>query len=177
MAYLYVLEAASLFVGDNGPDNDKGLIIESLKLPGLEEKTQEFQPGGSFNAIEIRGLGIKPLMASFKVKGWDPQSMSQFGLNGAAPVHYTAYGAVRNKNGAAAVEVKAVMIAAMTKAEGDEFKAGDLYGTTFETREMLHYELYFNKQEKFYFDFFARTWRVDGTDQRADVNAILRVAG
>jgi hypothetical protein len=41
--------------------------------------------------------------------------------------------------------------------------------------EVTHYELYFGRREKFYWDFFINTVRIDGLDQNSDENTILRV--
>jgi hypothetical protein len=173
---LFIWEAGTIFVGSGGGDADKGLIVNNIKISDLDELTQDFHPGGSYGAIEIGGLGNKAFNLSFKVKGIDPQSMSQFGVNGVAQNFYSIYGGVRNKNGNIPVEYKAIIQARMVKVGNDEYKRGDLVGQDFELKEVTHMEIYFNQAEKYFWDFFGRIWRVDGVNQN-DMNAILRVAG
>ena len=40
---------------------------------------------------------------------------------------------------------------------------------------VVHYELWFDGQEKVYWDFFSNEWRVGGVDQNSDINRILRI--
>ena len=145
MPLLYVQEGFNLFVGDNGPDNEKRLNLESVKLPDLEENTVSVNPGGAIGEITVGGMGLKALESSFKITGWDPQVMSQFGLGQAAQLPYTIYGVVRDKNGNAPMQVKAILRARLTTMTPDELKRGDNFGHNFALREVLHYELYFNK--------------------------------
>lgn len=173
---LFFLEAFNLFVGDEGPDNSKHLILESLKLPVLEENTQSYTPGGGLGEITVGGLGLKALECTFKVKGPDPQIMSQF-LGGGARKPFTAYGAVRDKQGGGAIEIKAVMEGRMVRLEKDEWQRGELAGHDHGINELWHYELYWGGKEKFYYDFLTSSWRVDGVSKNADVRNILRIPG
>ena len=43
--------------------------------------------------------------------------------------------------------------------------------------EVTHYEVWFDNKEKIYWDFWTNTWRVDGVDQNATTNSILRIIG
>ena len=45
MAHIYVLEAANLFCGADDINSSKHLTLRDLKLPTMEEKTQEHHPG------------------------------------------------------------------------------------------------------------------------------------
>jgi P2 family phage contractile tail tube protein len=173
---LIIQEAVNLFAGDNPPNNSKHLNLESIKLPELEELTQNFHSGGSVGQIEVGGMGLKALELTFKTKGWDPQTMSQFGLGSKNMNPYTIYGVARDKNGNAAIEVKAIVRGRMTRVMNDEVKRGDLMGQDFAIKEVLHYELYFAKVEKYYYDWLTTAWRVDGASQNADETAILRIA-
>ncbi len=168
-------EACNLFVGDDGPDNSKHLNLDSIKLPDLEELTESFYGGGAIGAVEVGGMGLKALEATFKLKGWDEQAMSQFGLNRRTLFPYTVYGVARDKNGNAPIEVKAVMRARMTRVMQDEIKRGSLMNTDFALKEMLTYQLFFNKQEKYYYSYLTSEWRVDGVSQVSEENGILRI--
>ena len=172
---LFIQEGLNLFLGDDGPNNSKHQNIEDVKLPELEELTQNFHPGGAIGQVEVGGMGLKALEFTFKIKGWDPQVLSQFGVGSKNMLPYTFYGMVRDKNGNLPLEVKAIVRGRMTKVGMDNIKRGDLMGSDFAIREVLHYELYFDKVEKYFYDFFGSDWRVDGVDQFADERTILRI--
>ena len=176
MAYVFVLESANLFCGDVGPDNDKSLLLETVKIPDMEENVQAFHPGGSYGALEIGGLGLKELMIEFKTVGVDPQTMSQFGVFGAPQQHYTIYGATRNKVDNSAVGIKAIAWGRMRKIASDNFKKGDLFGQSYQISEITHYELYFDSVELFFYDFFSHIWRVNGQNMIGEVNSLLGLA-
>src|SRR5215471_848097 len=113
---LYVQEGCNLFVTDaTGADTSKHLNLESAKLPELEELTKEFYAGGSIGSVEVGGMGLKALEFSFKLKGWDPQTMSQFGLSQPNMMPFSFYGVVRDKNGNTPIEVKAIIKGRMVK--------------------------------------------------------------
>ena len=41
--------------------------------------------------------------------------------------------------------------------------------------EVTHYELWFDGVEKIRWDFFTNEWVIDGVDENADFNRILRI--
>lgn len=176
MATIYVPEACNIFVSDQGPDNSKHLKISDITLPVLEEKTIEHHPGGGIGALDIGGLGINALTLTFKLMGVDPQTLAQFGLGGTGQIPYTIYGAVRDKQTGKAIELKAVATGRLVKADGGSIKRGDATEGTYEVKEITAYSLYWNKVELYFYDFFASAWRVNGVDQYADVNGILRIS-
>src|ERR1017187_4656700 len=139
MAALYIQEAVNLMVSDSG-DNSKHLSLISIKLPALEEMVQKHHAGGAMGEISVGGLGIKELVVTFKMVGWDPQTLSQFGLGATNMVPYTVYGLVRNKDGNAPVEVKAVVKGRLVKADPSDFKRGNLLEHDYAINEILHYE-------------------------------------
>ena len=51
-----------------------------------------------------------------------------------------------------------------------------MMGNDYEIKEILHYELYFGKQEKIYWDFFQSIWRVDGAVQNQDMLTALAIS-
>lgn len=168
MSDLIVNEAFNLFVGDAGPDNTKHLIIKNLKLPEMEELTQQHHSGGSWGAIDVGGLGMKELMCGFKLTGWDVQTMSQFGINNRVKYPFTAYGNSRSKATGRAIPIKAIMWGRLTKIARPEMKRGDLLEIDHEIKEILHYEEYHDGQEKFWWDWQTDIWRVDGVVQNQD---------
>jgi P2 family phage contractile tail tube protein len=174
MSNLYVWEAANLYCGDEDPTKSKHLTLQNLRLPTLEEMFQDHHAGGARVAIEV-GLGIKKLEPTFKLVGWDPDLLSQFGLGAKGKKRFTAYQVIRDKRAGNAIEGKAVIEGRLGKVAPDEFKRGDLIANDYAINEVTHYELYFDRREKFYWDFFTNTVRIDGVDQNSDENTILRV--
>lgn len=174
---LFIQEAVNLFVGDDGPNNSKHLVLEGLKLPTLEEIAQKHYAGGAIGEIEVGGLGLKALQSTFKIKGYDPQIMSQFGLGTRANMPFTIYGAIRDKKGNSYKELKAVLHGRLAKVEVDDMKRGELIGADHMIHEIVHYELFWDKAEKYYYDYFTSEWRVDGASQNAAIRNILRIPG
>ena len=79
MSTIYVMEAANLFCGSHDTAASKHLTLSELKLPDLQENYTEHHPGGSRVGIEIN-TGIQKLESTFKLTGFDPQVLAQFGL-------------------------------------------------------------------------------------------------
>ena len=175
MATLYVMEAVNLFCGDS-PDDGKHLSIDELKLPDLEENYAEHKPGGGRVNIDIP-VGINKLEAPFKLKGWDPQVMSLFGLGQKVTHQYTALGALIDKRTGRSIQAKSIMEGRMGKIAPDAFQRGEFQGFDYMIAGIMHYELYFDGVEKFYWDFYTNALRVDGEDQNADLNARLNISG
>ncbi|OED48638.1 phage tail protein [Rhodobacteraceae bacterium (ex Bugula neritina AB1)] len=175
MSNMFVMEAVNLFCGDDDPTASKHLTIDELQLPGLQEMFAEHKAGGSRVAIDVPVGAIEKLTAPFKLKGTDPQLMSLFGLGSKIMNNYTAYGVVRDLRSGRAMEAKALMNGRLGKIGADAFKKGDLHGYDYEINAIMHYELFFDGQEKYYFDFFTGSWRVDGNDENADTNQILHI--
>ena len=174
-ASLLITEAMNLFSGDDGPNNSKHLNLASCMLPDLEEMKQEHHAGGSIGSIEVGGLGIKALMLKFKLNGYDPQTMTQFGLGSQTSRPYTLYGAVRDKATQKLTEVKAICWGRLGKVTLSEMKRGDLSGMDHEITEIIRYGLWYDKAEQYYYDWASAEYRVGGVSQVADVNAILRI--
>ena len=174
MSNIYIMEAANLFCSDENPTASKHLTLTELQLPNLQEITQDHHPGGSRVQIEV-ALGIQKLEASFKLAGWDPDLLTQFGLGATARKKFTAYGSVRDKRNGVAIEAKAVLEGRLGTANPEAFQRGELQGFDYAINEILHYELYFEGAEKYYWDFFTTDWRVNGTSQNSDERSILRL--
>lgn len=176
MSNLYILEAVNLFCGSHDPANSKHLTIAELKLPDLQAIYADHHPGGARVAIEVE-LGIEKLEPTFKLNGYDPDLLTHFGLGSRVKNTYTAYGVLANKRTGAKIESKAIMEARLGRIAPDAFSRGDLQGHEYALNELTHYEVFFNGTEKFYWDFFTNAWRVNGADENADENSILRISG
>ncbi len=176
MSSFYMMEAANLFCGDHDPSDSKHLTLEEFQLPNMQEIYQEHHAGGSMFQVEF-AVGVEKLGPTFKLKGFDPAVLGQFGLGAGKRNMYTAYGVIRDKRTGIAYPSVAVIEGRLGKANADAFKRGELQGHEYAINEVMHYELSFNGGEVFYFDFFASEWRVGGVDQNADANRILQIGG
>lgn len=174
MSTLYVMEEANLFCGSHDPANSQHLSIRELKLPALQATYSEHAPGGSKFKIEIE-TGFDVLKPTFKLSGFDPELLKQFGLNTRIKHTYTAYGVIRNRRTGAAIELRAVMEARLGKIDPSAHQNGELQTVDYELNELTHYELHFAGEELLYWDFWTNAWRVDGVDQNSEVNSILRI--
>ncbi|WP_245407596.1 phage major tail tube protein [Rhodopseudomonas faecalis] len=174
---MYLMEAVNLFCGDEDPTKSKHLTIAELKLPMLEEKFVDHLPGGGRAGVELGMNVLSKLTPTFKLAGWDPDLLSQFGLGSRVRKVYTAYGVIRDKRAGVALESKAIIEARLGKIDPEAFKRGELQGHDYALNEVLHYELWFQDKRKFMFDFFTNVWEVDGVSQFAAENAILRIPG
>ncbi len=174
MSTIYILEAVNLFCGDHDPTRSKHLTLQELKLPTLQAIYAEHHPGGGLVQIEIE-VGVQKLEPTFKLAGIDPDLLAEFGLGSRLKSVFTAYGKVIDKRAGRAIEVKAIMEGRLGKIEADAFQRGELMGHEYAINEITHYELWFDEKEKIAWDFYTNTWRVNGVDENADTNRILRV--
>lgn len=172
---LFVLEAVNLFCGDADPTASKHLTIQELQLPPLNEILVDHHAGGAKVAIEIGGLGVQKLLPTFKLGGWDPDLLTQFGLGANAQKTFTAYGVVRDKRTGRAIEAKAIMEGRLGKIEPGTFQRGEFQSHDYAINGLTHYELWFDGAEKIFWDFFTSDWRTDGVSQNADERNILRI--
>lgn len=175
MANFYILEQVNLFCGESS--QGKHLTLQEMKVPTLSESENDHTPGGGRVAVGIASV-IEKLECTFKLTGSDPELLSMFGLGKRNRQTFTALGAVRDKSTGGLIEAKSVIEARLGKIEGDGFKRSDLHGHDYALIEVWHYELYFNGEEKFFFDFMTNTLRIDGVDpDGGDLNRILQING
>lgn len=174
MPYI-IQEGSSLAVGDTGPDNIKYANLDSAQLPDLEEMNEAHQGGGSIGEVEWGNLGVKALTPSFKLKGWDPQVMSKFGQRVRIP--WTFRGILRNKQTQQALGLRAIFHARLGKMSPEAHERGKLMGHDHSLHEVVHYELYIDEKEKYYWDFFEPAFRIDGINMLADEMRLLALPG
>lgn len=96
MSAVWEIDAANLFAGDDDPNSSEYLTMLDVKLPMLQEKTKEHLPGGSIASISYSMRVIEAMEMTFKLKGFNPNVMDKFGLNGGARRKYTVLGNLRN---------------------------------------------------------------------------------
>jgi P2 family phage contractile tail tube protein len=174
MTTLYTVDAMNLFCGVADPTNSKHLSIEEVKLPSLEEQMKEHTPGGARVGIEIP-VGVSKLEWEFKLTGFDPQVLTQFGLSTPISNIYTAYGVIVDRRTGAQLELKAVAEGRLAKVTQETIKHGETSQMDLKISGITHYEVWFSGAEKIFWDFFTNAWRVDGVDQNAVRNQILRI--
>ena len=171
---MYHLDEANLFTGDHDPSNSQHLTMRELKLPTLQEIYQDHHAGGAMVAVEIP-VGVQKLEPTFKLIGIDPKLLTQFGLSSPYRRLYTAYGVlVQNRTGRE-VELRAVMEGRLGKVEADTFQRGELMTNDYAINSIMHYEVHIDGKEVLFWDFETSVWRIDGIDQRATRNSILRI--
>ena len=169
-------ESANLFAGDEGDNNSKHLTLTSVQLWQPKEKTESHHAGGAIGAIDIGGLGFEAPEISFKLVGPDAQTKTMFGLGQRGTRPFTIYGALRDKNGGRLIERKVVVFGRLVEVGESEYSRGKLIDQDHAIKEITHYEMYEDKNELYFFDWFSSTWRVGGVNQLAEQNAILRIA-
>ena len=174
MSTILTMEAANLFCGDHDPNASKHLTLSELQLPALQEMFADHHAGGSRVKIEIP-VGIEKLEPSFKLVGWDPALLAQFGLGASATKRNTAYGVLRDKRSGEAVQVKAIMEGRLGKVEAEAFKRGELQSNDYAINSVVHYEVHIGGKETIYWDFFSGDWRIDGVAQNADERRMLNL--
>lgn len=173
---IYIMEAANLFCGLHDPTKSKHLTLAELKLPDLQGIYVDHHAGGALVGTEFE-VGIQKLEPTFKLNGFDPDLLSEFGLGTKARNVFTAYGAIRDQRSGTAIEAKAIIEARLGRVAPDTFQRGEMQGHEYAMNSVVRYELWFDGREKIAFDWFTSTWRVDGNDQNGDVNRILRIPG
>lgn len=174
MSTVYVFEQANLIAGV-GTTASKHLTISELKLPVLQEMYQDHHAGGSIAQIEV-AVGMQKLEATFKLMGFDPSLMSEFGLNSRQRMVYTAYQVIVDKRTGRKIEHRAVMEGRLGKIEQDANQRGNLMSTDYAINEILRYELWFDQTPKIKWDYMTSLFEIDGVDQYAAEKAILRIA-
>jgi len=175
-ATYYLMEAANLFAGDHDPSNSKHLTLEEFKLPDLVEMYQEHLAGGSAVQVEF-SVAIQKFEPTFKLKGFDPDLLTQFGLGAKKRTMFTGYGIMRNARSGEAIQAIASIEGRLGKAAPDAMKRGELPGHEYAINEVMHYELTFGGRELIYWDFFTNTLRMGGVDQTAETNRLLGIGG
>ena len=176
-AAFYVMEAVNLFAGDHDPSNSRHLTLDELKLPDLQEMFQDHTPGGAPVQVEI-GMGvIQKLEPTFKLKGFDPELLTQFGLGSKRLTRFTGYGVYRDQRTGEAIQAIASIEGRLGKVAPDAYKRGELVGDEYAINQVVHYELSFGGRELIYWDFFTNTLRMNGADQQAETNRMLGIEG
>jgi P2 family phage contractile tail tube protein len=174
MSTVYLMTAVNLYCGDHDPTKSKHLTLAELKLPDLQAIYVDHHPGGGVAATEFE-VGIQKLEPTFKLNGFDPDLMAEFGLGAKIRNRFTAYGEIIDQRTGRSIESKAVIEARLGRVAPDAFQRGELQGHEYAMNSVVHYEMWFDNKPIYEWDFFTNLWRVNGIDQNADTNRILRI--
>ena len=168
----YIMEGVALYCGDDNPELAKYLEIMEFKLPDLQEVMVDHMPGGGKVGVDF-AVGVQKLEPTFKLAGWDPSLLRQFGLGSKVRRKYTARGAIRDKATGRVIHAVAVMQARLSRIAPDAFTKGELMGHEYSLNEVMHYEVFFDGQEEMYWDYFSNTLRMGGVDPDPGFNQAL----
>ena len=173
MANIYMLEAASLFLGDDDPSAGKHLQLDSLGLPKLEYQTVDHNGAGAAGEIALSMDTISKLEPSFKLAGFDEDSYRLFGIGTRDPQTFTARGVVRSKIDGNKVPAKAIIRGIIGSVDPGTFEMGNKFGHDHTITEVSRYSLTLGDKELFYWDYYTMTRRQLDVDELADARRIL----
>lgn len=178
MATIYEMDFAALFCDELDPSMAKWLNLEEVKIPALQEKTSETTGGGAAMSIRMGMGAFEPIELTFKLRGIDPDTLSQIMAPGRRRKAYTITGNVRDLEGDREMPLRAVVRGRMTKADMGSFTRESGISTDYQIDEVVHYALYLDNVERYYVDAFSGpgTIRVNGIPVYSDVARNLGLA-
>ncbi len=112
----------------------------------------------------------------FSTNGWDPQTLSQFGIFASANIFYTLRASVRNRNGDIPVAVVCIVRGRLTKATAASMTRGSMFSFDYEINEIDSYQLTFDGKPKYNFSLWGNTYEVDGVSQNDDEKSALGIS-
>jgi phage tail tube protein FII len=184
---VYTMESANLICGDAGQKTAPGisthLVLQELKLPGLEENYVDHAPGGAPIAIEIP-THMNKLEATFNLAGWDPDVMVFIGQEQQDRYQrFTAYGLIRDRRSSEALQAIAIIQGRLGRVNPTAFSKGNLMAHEFSIKSIVHYELWMQRaanttpSEVYWWDFFTSVRRIGGRDLNDDMIRLLSIPG
>jgi P2 family phage contractile tail tube protein len=152
-----VLKNFNLFVDGRGLAG----LIDTLTLPKLTTKMEEFRGGGMDASVDL-DMGMEKLEGSFVLAEYNPDIAALYGL-AAADTQLTARGAIR-RDGGAAIAVVVNMTGAIKELDLGDWKSGDMANGTF-SYALRYYKLTVGGRELIEIDTMNMVRRIDGQDQ------------
>lgn len=143
---------------------DRTLTIQKVVFPEIKQKQMAHAPGGGVGEVNHRLPQLDPISPKFEVKGIDQDVLRQFGFAGGVSDKWVFSAAVREKSTSRMIPLRAVIQGVVSAWTPDEHSVGDLHGCNFEMIEVVHYEYHLDGEELFYWDFYTRVYRTNGTD-------------
>ncbi len=176
MSEIYLMEAVSLFLGDEDPSAAKHLSLDSLALPALEYVTVDHMGGGAVAEIDLSMNVLRKMNPTFKLAGFDPDAYRVFGIGSTEIQTFTARGIIRAKSSGKGVGAVAILRGALGRVGPDAFERANKLGHDHQVIELQHYELRVGGQEWFYYDYFSTMRRRFGRDETAEYRQLLGLA-
>jgi P2 family phage contractile tail tube protein len=158
-----ILKNFSLFVDGRGLAG----LIETLTLPTITLKMEEFRGGGMDAPVE-HDMGMEKLEGTFQLQEYSPDITA---LLGQANVQLTARGAIR-RDGEDAVAVVVNMTGMVKQVEPGDWKAGESSMPTF-AFTLRYYKLTVDGREIMEIDKVNMVRRVNGVDQLATTRTAI----
>lgn len=162
-----VLKNFSLFVDGRGLAG----IIDTLTLPTLTVKMEEFRGGGMDASVEL-DMGMEKLEGSFSLAEYNPDIVALYGL-ASANTQLTARGAIR-RDGEDAVPVVVNMTGLIKELDPGDWKAGDMATGTF-AYTLRYFKLTVGGRELVEIDKVNMIRRINGVDQLQSIRTAIGV--
>lgn len=145
--------------------------IQTLTLPTLTTKMEEFRAGGMDAPVEI-DMGMEKLEGTFELAEYNPDMLALFGL-ASANTQMTARGAMR-RDGQDAVPIVVNMTGGVKQVEKGDWVAGDATSGTF-SYALRYYKLTVGGRVLVEIDKVNMIRRIDGVDQLATIRTAIGV--
>jgi len=159
---LRIIRGCTLIVND---DKNLFLELESLKLPGLEEATENFQPAGSDMEVEIAGLGVKAFTVQMKVKSHSPDIIGLFGGAPGHRDHFTGKKYIVDEIDGREHEHAIDVTGRLTKIDAEEMSGGKASGYDHEIKSIFEYSEFWDGKVLNRFSFPRGGWLIRGGNE------------
>lgn len=148
------IDAATIFVGDDDPNNSLHLKIKSVGvILDLEEATMSHKAGGHVMTLEMGERSFTMGTLKFSMTGIDTDIITRFMPS--KRIKYTVRANVRDLRKDEDVSMVAIVEGRMVRVTHKDFEKESDVGGEYEIKEIVMYELYKNGVEKLWFDYFA----------------------
>lgn len=172
---LLLLEQANIFLGDADPTASNHVKLQSVGLPTLERVTFAHLGGGAVGEVNFSMGAFRALDTSFKFAGFSKDSYRLLGIGNNEPQNFTTYGVLRNKKTGREAQAKAILSGMIGRLAPDAFDRSNAFGHDHGITEVMHYELFVDGEEWFYWDYFTSRVRQFGNDVTQKARTILGI--
>lgn len=162
-----VLKNFSLFVDGRGLAG----TVQTLTLPTLTTKMEEFRGGGMDAPVEL-DMGMEKLEGTFELAEYNPDIIALFGL-ASAETRLTARGAMR-RDGENAVAAVVNMTGSIKELDPGDWTAGDMATGTF-GYSLRYFKLTVDGRDLVEIDKVNMIRRINGVDQLESIRTVIGV--
>lgn len=165
MQPLYIMEAADVRRADVA-DNSRVLTLTRVVFGELKRKSVNLNPGGGIGEVSFLTNSLEPIECAFDTRGIDEDALAGFGFDGTFD-KWTLAGSMKNMDTGVSVPSRAIIRGIIQSVKHDDFTGaggGAMFGCAYTLAQVLHYELWLNNKELWYFDWFQRIGRANGND-------------